>query len=129
MTDRIPSKLLKNLTPHNIIVQPGNGTTIFYPPSDIVARLITKEQKYIKQLEDGTPVFSPQVFTQVFPRRPHMEEGQIGVIVSMPVAQWIKEKKGLKWAGEVYCADTGEAGVLRDEHGVIIGTKRLVQYV
>jgi hypothetical protein len=130
MTDRVPSTLRKNLTPHNIIVQPtGSGPTIFYARSDIVARLNTKEQGFVKTLEDGSPVYTPQIFTSVFPRRPQLTNEQIGVIVSMPVAEWIKKKKGAKWAGNVYCADTGPEGVLRDERGVIIGTKRLVQYV
>jgi hypothetical protein len=129
MTARIPSEILLNLTPYNIIVYPEDGSSlILYPKTGVSARLHTKHQKKIDELSDGAPVFEPQVFVGINPKTPNLGEHQRGVIVTMPVAEWLAVRKFRDW-GEVYTADTGPNGAVKAEDGTIIGTKRLNRYI
>ena len=130
MTSKIPSKVLINMTPHNLSVCPEGGSLIFYPKTGMVARLMSKKQKQIGKLTDGSPVFEPQEFNGVIPHTPFLAEGYRGAIVSMPTADWLKRTMPEGWRHcEVYCADTGPEGVIRNENGDISGTRRLVRYI
>lgn len=130
-----PSTELLNLTPHNIMIYPKNESDkcIVYMKSGSVARLNTEQQIQLEVLANGCPVYTPQNFTSIIPQSPpsHLfSDSMRGVIVSMPVAQWLcAQPDAFKIWREVYCADTGPSGAVRNEHGVIIGTKRLVRYI
>jgi len=135
-----PNELLLNLTPHNIVVYPNDETKklIMYAKSGVVARLNTRKQAILEVLEDGCPVYEPQDFSSISPKYPpkdKFKKSMRGVIVSMPVAQWLCDTDGngldrvyAEW-GEIFCADTGPDGAIRDDKGIIIGTKRLVRYL
>lgn len=129
MAQRIPSVILLNLTAHNIVVYPADGSNlILYPRGEVVAKLKTRKQKYMTSLADGSPVFEPQKFVAISPRSPTLQPYHQGVIVSLPVAQWLAEKKFADW-GAVYTADTGPQGAVYGEDGTIIGTRRLNRYL
>lgn len=119
--------VLRNLTPHNIVILADNGTRIVYHKADTVARLVSRRQEQIGHLDDGCPVFTPQEFVAIDPKTPNLSKEECGVIVSMPVGEWLRQNGWGVW-GEVYCADTGPNGVVRDANGNIVGTKRLVRY-
>jgi hypothetical protein len=96
---------------------------------------MTTPQRQLDTLTNGTPVFSPQEFISIVPTSPPQSIDDVvhGVIVSMPVAQWLADTDDLEavravW-GAVYVADTGPSGALRDEYNCIVGTKRLCRYV
>ena len=124
----ITSTLLLNLTPHNIMVYPPDtNNIILYPRGGTVARLRTDKQQQLTSLEDGTPVYTPQHFSGIVPENnPTTSTTNIGVIVSMPVAEWLADS--CAWQTQVYVADTGPDGAIRNEDGIIIGTKRLNRY-
>lgn len=133
----IPSNELLNLTPHNIVVYPEDEQSklIMYERSGVIGRLNTAEQVYEGRLGDGCLVYSTQQFTGVFPERvPETIDkcARRGVIVSMPMAQWMVanvDRLDESWRNvEIYSSDTGTKGAVRDEHGKLIGTRRLVCY-
>ena len=126
---RVPSRLLLNLTNHHVLVYPADFSPfIMYPRSNVIARLISKKQEHIEDLEDGCPVYTPQEFCDLVPSRPVLGEAR-GVIVSLMVAEYLKRNNMTDWAGgEVYCADLSDEGCFKDEtSGQILGTKRLTR--
>lgn len=134
-TTTIPSPTLLNLTPFNIIVFPtaANAPLIVYPKSGTTASLISDTQAALESLPDGCSVVEPQRFVRVEPPAPPstlFTDEMVGVIVTMPVAQWLSETGG---GGDVwraiYTADLGPNGVVRNAGGAIIGTRRLCCYV
>ena len=130
----IPSKQLLNLTPHDIYVYPKGDASllILYEKSGIIARMLGSPQEYLGDLDDSCPIYSPQTFDSIDPNEPPANVySHTGIIVSMPVAEWLaKNRRGSRWGeGPVYSPDTGPEGSIRDERGRIIGTKRLVRYV
>lgn len=115
---------------------------VTYPRSGTVVRLLSDEQPQIDVLANGVPVHAPQRFIALDPAAPVFdddEEGCVerfrGVIVSMVVAEYLRAEHERDSSSvrpvwrEVYVADTGADGALRNENGVIVGTRRLVRYV
>jgi len=119
-----------NLTPHDIDVFDESGCTLLrkFAKCGTVARLSSSEQKHIGTLFETVPVVSAQSFTSLELPQDVLPENVAGIIVSMPVGQWIQtHETSIQCA--VYGPDTSPSGVVRSEGGAIVGTKRLVCYV
>lgn len=126
-----------NLTPHDIVVYNEDGTSQLetFPKSGFVARVVSEnEQTHLGEICGKVPVYSPQTSGTVEWPSELFTATHAGdaVIVSMLVAQIflqsLKERKDPVWAFPIYVPDTSPTGVVRDDSGKIIGTKRLVQY-
>lgn len=129
------SQTLLNLTEHNICV--FGDRLVIYPKSGQQAMLVSEPQTLITTLKDGVEIYSPQVFKAVSPAEPPLEPHHEGVIVSLQTAQWLTDidmddedaVNDLRrvWRS-IYVADTGPNGVVTNQNGKIIGTKRLNVY-
>lgn len=124
---------LLNCTPHAITIYDDKGENVIttFPSSGYVARLTSKPQEWVGslQLDDGrvVPIYSPQVFQKEVEGLPPLEENQrLNIIVSLVVGEHLKAIPF--WQGAVYGPDMGKDGVVRNEAGQILGTKRLVLY-
>jgi len=123
-----------NLTPHDINIYQSNGfPDITFPKSDRVLLGITKPQTHILNLpKTGIPIFTPQDFETL--SVPPIEDKYDGILVSMPVGQWIRNAsvRKLQELGlsnlKIYGPDFGPDAAIRDSDGQPCGTKRLVLY-
>ena len=116
------TKLL-NLTPHDICIYSNENKLLVTIPSSGNLRLV-EDTRVEKRNEFNIPIVSAPVYLDI--DQPELITSE-NVLVSMPVAQYMKTQKKYKHLN-VYCPDTGPAGVVRDLNGKILGTKRLVQY-
>ena len=111
-----------NLTPHKVTVILDNKK-VEYPASGTVARLDSVEQLFCSAVTSrvGVPVYSAPEFTAAIGLP---DDTTANIIVSMPVAQYLQQKK--YWRGAVLSPDTGPGQAVRDKEGVIVGVRRLV---
>lgn len=106
--------MIVNLTPHAITIMAEE--TLVIPPTTPSARV---RQTY----EEASPVNGIPVVRSVMGEVENLPEPVDGTIyvVSAIVAQQCRHRP------DVYAPDTG-AGAVRDEKGMIVGVKGLVQY-
>jgi hypothetical protein len=117
-----------NCTPHDIVLYDNNRNVIHtFPKTGVDARLLSDPQRGLPFQHTGVPVFSPQRFEAVLMNGPADALPVVGsfVIVSLPVGEYYMRKPAAYW---VFGPDTGPEGVVRDQRGQIMGTKRLVFY-
>lgn len=95
-----------------------------YEASGKTVRMITDEDKRQEVVgPDGVPVIEDTNFIGIS----GLPEDDAPIIVSMIAGKYLKDNADI-YEGEVYGPDTDVRGVVRDEKGAIIGTKRLVIY-
>jgi len=109
-----------NLTPHAIVIQSDNGTSVTIPPSGMVARVATTETVVSEVRVDGTTV---PVVARQFGQVTGLPETDEACIVSSLVLDAVRVQQ--PWRKRVYAPDTG-ATAIRDEAGRIIAVRRLV---
>ena len=122
-----------NLTPHDVVVYDSKGETVLhvFRACGDVARVNSAPQHYVKTIVSSVPVFEAQTFTDIQWPKSVLSDQQNeleGVLVSMPVGQQCANNSDESVSFSVYGPDTSPEGVVRNESGQIIGTKRLVQY-
>jgi len=126
-----------NHTPHAVIIfvltENKPACSITLPRKEPVLRLANAEQVTLQPIiatADGSyaiPVVTPPCYTDLSP------EGAAGcgasIVVSTVVAEWlVAHPEAAPQVREIYVPDTGPQGVVRDDKGVIIGTRRLIKY-
>ncbi len=118
-----------NLTPHIVrVFVDGQHSDVLYPASGTEARCSSVQQRPLYQLKNNVPVWTPQDFTGVT-GIDEIGADVHGIIVSMPVAQYLREARFPKISRlYVYCPDTSPDAVRRDDDGRVVGTRRLVVY-
>ena len=109
-----------NCTPHEVIVITACNEACVYKTSGTVARLETVKQQKLDDM-NGHEIWSPPIYTDVV----GIPEGKDAIIVSMVVADFIKNRK---LGRRIFVPDTGPEGAIRDASGRITGTKRLMEY-
>jgi len=114
-----------NLTPHDIVVMPGDGDPIRLPASGTVARVQTTPGGFLRTV-DGVPLFSaPQMGELVgLPEQP--EDGTYYIVSSLVASAAVAANHPLVAAGRMVYPDTSPAGAVRDESGRIVGVRRLI---
>lgn len=124
--DPTATSVFYNGTPHDIVVQCGEGTITF--ASRGLIRLAVapstppKISPFLGSL--GINFIASPAFTDVV-GLPPFQEGLI-LLVSMPVGDRLALTG--EWPGPVMGPDTGPDGAIRDDKGRIIGTKNLLVY-
>lgn len=120
-----------NHTPHAIVVYSGEKIIHTFPPIAPVLRLQEDDAfkwKFTALQTEGSssiPVTGPPVYIGVS----HAVNGNI--LVSQLVGQYLRDHPETKKdyaIGSVYVPDTGPGGVVRNDKGEIVGTKRLIKY-
>ncbi len=114
-----------NCTPHSINVFASDGKTnvMTFPQSKFIARIEQLPQKEIGRIFAKVPIVDTPAYGQVI----GLPDVAGDIIVSMDVAHRLCETR--QWsAGKVLVPDTSPDGVVRDDNGQIVGTKRLVKY-
>ena len=117
----------KNYTPHAItIVKTEDGQDICIP-SHGCARLRSEPQQKLGEI-DGVSIVSAQKFFGLdLQHSPDLNNDTSPILVSMPVGEFIANNPEV-YAGSVYGPDTSPTGVVRNEKGEIVGTRRLIRY-
>ena len=114
-----------NCTPHSITIftADGKGRLVYIPTSNFVVRVEQLPQKEIGHVSDfRIPIVEAPVYGDVT----GLPDEATNIIVSLLVAQQLCENK--TWPCAIYVPDTSPDGVVRDDNGQIVGTKRLVKY-
>jgi hypothetical protein len=109
-----------NLTPHAIVIQGDDGTSVTIPPSGVVARVATTETTVSVVGVGNTTV---PVVARAFGQVTGLPETDEACIVSGLVLEAVRLQQ--PWRRRVYAPDTG-ATAIRDEAGRIIAVRRLV---
>ncbi|MCH9632610.1 MAG: hypothetical protein S4CHLAM6_09480 [Chlamydiae bacterium] len=125
---------LINCLPYNLTIYDAKTrqpTRTFFQLSS-PPHLVTKPQKAVEPIlfEDGSsevPVCTPQVFERIEGLPPYNKSNFTAIIVSDVMGKFLQKNPSI-WDGKVYGPDIGE-GAVRDSHGQILGTTRLVQYI
>lgn len=127
------SQLPKNHTPHDIVVIPVAGGPVYsFAKTEPVLRLTQNKEEFCPPLLVGQdqlltiPIVTPPQYLGL---SAHVSGA---ILVSQMVAEWIvRHPEAVDEMGidAVYVPDTSPAGVIRNEHGEIIGTRRLVRYL
>ena len=114
-----------NCTPHDILFINAMGEKLVVPRSNYCIRLTESNQKKYGQHESlRVPIVSTPVYDGMTGAP---EDTTQDIIVSMPVGQEITAGR-IQWKGNVFGPDLSPTGVIRDENGRILGTKRLIRY-
>lgn len=120
---------MQNLITHDIVIVTSDDPLedVVYPPSDIEARVDTK-QKFIGIREDGVHVYSPPILFGLT-NMPKVLKSD--VIVSMMVGKYLQDNtEELSLNGyKVYGPDTGPKSVVKNDKGFPRGVKQLIQYL
>jgi hypothetical protein len=120
-----------NCTPHDIVLYEADGKTVkrTFPKRDFVLRLDQAAPNVAPFQNLGVPVVEPPAFSHHGAKDMLNANDDITsetlLIVSMVVGDFFANKDSQWW---MFGPDTGPDGVVRDEKGQIIGTKRLVFY-
>jgi len=109
-----------NLTPHAIVIQGDDGTSVTIPPSGVVARVATSET-VVSEVTLGSATIP--VVARAFGQVTGLPETDEACIVSGLVLEAVRLQQ--PWRRRVYAPDTG-ATAIRDEAGRIIAVRRLV---
>lgn len=120
----------KNHTPHDIIIYKDGNVVASFPPSTPILRLTQTTQSHTHEIQlvmgnNSITIASP-------PQYVGLSDAVSGdILVSQLVAQWLVDHPDVqKFHGitSIYSPDTGPGGVVRNEKGEIIGTKKLIKY-
>jgi hypothetical protein len=124
---------LRNFTPHTITIHANDDDQPITIPSIGVIRLVqTNGQKQLESIHFGqhkVPVYQPQRVENIEVLSDPDAEGynsMDNIIVSMVVAQFLREKK--MHIGAIFVPGTGPQLAIRDEQGRIVGTRGLERY-
>ena len=109
-----------NLTPHAIVIQCDDGTSVTIPPSGVVARVVTSETTVSEVTLGGVTL---PVVARQFGQVTGLPEADEACIVSSLVFEAIRLQQ--PWRKRVFAPDTG-ATAIRDEAGRIVAVRRLV---
>jgi hypothetical protein len=114
-----------NYTPHDINLYDETGENIIqtFPRTGKQIRLISGHQDMVN-IGLKFPVVECQTFTGIEPF--DVPENVHYLLVSMPVGEYYKNSAHCQYC--ILGPDTGPQGVVRDDSGRIVGTKRLVLY-
>ncbi len=123
---------LINYTPHKIVIYNEKEDFLVSFPSSGNIRLVSEERNYQGKIMGIIPVISPQKFIGLtIPQEIKSMKKDCGILVSMPVGQWISEHATLDLPNNIYVfgPDTSPENVVRSRNtGEIIGTKALIKY-
>ena len=117
----------KNHTPHDIVLYKDGKVVVMFPPRAPVLRLTQTQthETHIFMGKNTVTVVSP-------PQYVGLSDAVSGdILVSQLVAQWLMDHPDVcKSHGitSIYTPDTGPGGVVRNEKGEIVGTKKLIKY-
>jgi len=109
-----------NLTPHAIVIQGDDGTSVTIPPSGGVARVATTETVVSVVEVGGTKV---PVVARQFGEVTGLPETDEACIVSSLVLDAVRVQQ--PWRKQVYAPDTG-ATAIRDKEGRIVAVRNLI---
>lgn len=117
----------KNHTPHDIVLYKDGKVVITIPPSASTLRL-TQTQTHETQVVMGNnsiTIVSP-------PQYIGLSDTVSGdILVSQLVAQWLMDHPDVckfHKIQSIYTPDTSPGGVVRNEKGEIVGTKKFIKY-
>lgn len=125
-----------NLTPHDINIYDTTNGSIIFVFSNIgkEVRLKSQPQSYIEDLTlvgSKIPIYTHQKFIELeFKGFDDWNNLNVnGVIVSLPVAQFLQQHPELQPPYSVYTIGSGPNMVVRNLNGSIVGTKGLEKYL
>jgi hypothetical protein len=121
-----------NHTPHDVVIFDRSGSTVtavFHPQLPCI-RLLSDAPVPGAQVDGGAgyslvSTVQPPYYTGI-----DTAGRMVGrdIIVSQLVAEWLMQGDHNKALDHIYAPDSGPASVVRNDKGVVVGVKRLIQY-
>ena len=116
-----------NLCPHDVVVYSNDKRIIStFKATGQTLRLKEETGKNLQNLGGTIPVVTPTKYIGLDGNYP---TGDVILLVSQLVGEYILDNLTTIDVKGVYSPDTGPNGVVRDDKGQIIGTKRLKKYI
>ena len=118
------ASVLKNYTPHEVVVMDANLTPLErFPPQETTIRLLGSDQKHIETIGGAIRVVTRPTYTGLSYTPPEGES----IIVSMVVAEYMVAQN-MHHRYQIYVPDSSPKGAVRDDMGMIKGVRQLVRY-
>jgi hypothetical protein len=117
-----------NLTTHPITIRKKNGSEVVIEPSGFVWRLDEEDVEITERLDfdtEGIEVVARRFSVDISIMPQEVWSADI-VIVSLPMLLWLKAALSPMPTKPLICAPDTGSGAIRDEHGRIVGTTRLI---